>query len=152
MSIETCFMAPNMISLTKCSSCTWKEYMSDFVWGNILQMSIGSSWLTVIVKSSPFLLMFLFKCSISVWKGGGSIGKKSACNAGDPGSSPGWEYPKEEKMAIHSSILAWEIPRQAPVHGVTRVGHDLEIKPLPLKPQAVIVDFSVSPCSYSGLL
>ena len=51
-------------------------------------------------------------------------------------------------MAIHSSILAWEIPWQAPVHGVTRVGHDLATKLPPLKPQAVIVDFSVSPCSY----
>ena len=24
--------------------------------------------------------------------------------------SPGWEDPLEEKMAIHSSILAWRIP------------------------------------------
>ena len=25
--------------------------------------------------------------------------------------SPGWEYPLEEEMATHSSILAWRIPR-----------------------------------------
>ena len=24
--------------------------------------------------------------------------------------SPGWENPKEEEMATHSSILAWRIP------------------------------------------
>ena len=148
MSIETCFMAPYMIYLSKCSSCIWNEYISGFVWGNVLQMSIGSSWLIVIVKSSPFLPIFWFKYSISVWKGGGSVGKKSSGNAGDPDSSPGRNIPRRRKMAIHSSILAWEIPWQAPVHGVTRVGHDLATKLPPLKPQAVIVDFSVSPCSY----
>ena len=39
-------------------------------------------------------------------------------------------------MTIHSSILGWEIPLtegawQATVHGVVRVGHDLETKPPP---------------------
>ena len=39
-------------------------------------------------------------------------------------------------MATHFSILAWRIPMdrgawQATVHGVTRVGHDLETKPPP---------------------
>ena len=37
----------------------------------------------------------------------------------------GWEDPLEKEMAIHSSILAWEIPWtegawQATVHGVTK--------------------------------
>ena len=41
---------------------------------------------------------------------GGSHGKESACNAGDPGPSLGWEGPLEKEMATHSSILAWEIP------------------------------------------
>lgn len=122
------------------------------IWFCLGECSTNVHWVQltdrVIVKFSPFLLIFLFKYSIRVWKGGGSVGKKSACNAGDPDSSPGREYPKEEKMAIHS----WEIPWQAPVHGVTRVGHDLVIKLPPLKPQAVIVDVSVSPCSYSDLL
>ena len=40
----------------------------------------------------------------------GSDGKVSACNAGDPGSIPGWEDPLEKEMAIHSSTLAWKIP------------------------------------------
>ena len=30
-------------------------------------------------------------------------------NAGDPGSSPGWEDPLEKEMATHSSILAWKV-------------------------------------------
>ena len=39
------------------------------------------------------------------------------------------EDPREQAIATHSSIFAWEIPwmgsSQAPVHGVARVGHDL---------------------------
>ena len=41
---------------------------------------------------------------------GGSDGKESACNAGDPGSIPGLGDPLEEGMATHSSIRAWRIP------------------------------------------
>ena len=37
--------------------------------------------------------------------------KKSACNAGDLGSTLDWEDPLEEGMVTHSSILAWRIPR-----------------------------------------
>ena len=48
----------------------------------------------------------------------------------------GWEDPLEKEMATHSSILTLEKPmdrgaRQAIVHGVTRVGHDLATKPPP---------------------
>ena len=35
-----------------------------------------------------------------------SVGKESACNAGDLGSILGWEDPLEEEMATHSSVLA----------------------------------------------
>ena len=43
---------------------------------------------------------------------GGSDGKESACNAGDPGSVPGLGRSSgwEKGMATHSSILAWRIP------------------------------------------
>ena len=40
---------------------------------------------------------------------GGSDGKKSTCNMGDLGSTPGLKDPLEEGMATHSSILAWRI-------------------------------------------
>ena len=40
---------------------------------------------------------------------GGISDKESACNAGEPGSTPGWEDPLQEEMATYSSILAWEI-------------------------------------------
>ena len=36
---------------------------------------------------------------------GGSVGKESACNAGDLG----WEDPLEEDRATHSSLLAWRM-------------------------------------------
>ena len=35
-----------------------------------------------------------------------SVGKESACNAGDPGLIPGWEDPLEKGKATHSSIRA----------------------------------------------
>ena len=46
--------------------------------------------------------------------------KESACNAEDEGSirSRGREDPLEEEVVTHCSILAWEIPGQAGVHGV----------------------------------
>ena len=49
--------------------------------------------------------------------------QESARNAGDL-QSLGWEDPREEGMAPHSSILAWRIPTdrgawQPVVHGVT---------------------------------
>ena len=41
---------------------------------------------------------------------GGSDGKQSACNAGDPGLIPGQEDALEKGMATHPNILAWRIP------------------------------------------
>ena len=54
---------------------------------------------------------------------GGSAGKESACNAGDPVGFLSWEDPLEKGQATHSSILAWSIPMDrgawwATVHGV----------------------------------
>ena len=41
--------------------------------------------------------------------GGGSDGKESACNAGDPGLMPGSGRSSGEGNGYHSSILAWRI-------------------------------------------
>ena len=43
--------------------------------------------------------------------------------------SLGWEDPLEEKMAIHSNVLAWKIPRTEEPSGLQsmgsqRVGHN----------------------------
>ena len=40
----------------------------------------------------------------------GSVGKESACNAGDLGVMPGSGRSLEKEMATHSSISAWKIP------------------------------------------
>ena len=40
----------------------------------------------------------------------GSVGKESACNAGDTGDRLDWEDPMEKEMATYPSVLAWEIP------------------------------------------
>ena len=37
-------------------------------------------------------------------------GKESACQGGDAGLIPSQEDPLEKKMAVHSTILAWEFP------------------------------------------
>ena len=66
-----------------------------------------------------------------------SVGKESACNAGDLGSIPGsGRSPGEgngnplQYSCLENSMDkgAW----QATVHGVARVGHDLATKPPPL--------------------
>ena len=63
---------------------------------------------------------------------GSSMVKNPSANAGDPGSIPGQEDPLEKEMAIHSSILVWEIPCtedcQAAIHGSQRVKCDLVTK------------------------
>ena len=53
---------------------------------------------------------------------GGSDSKKSACNAGDLGSIPGWEDPLERGMATHSSVLPWEIPWTEEAGGLQSMG------------------------------
>ena len=53
---------------------------------------------------------------------GGSAVKKSACNAGDVGSIPGWGNPLEKDIATHSSSLAWEIPRTEKPGGLQSMG------------------------------
>ena len=42
---------------------------------------------------------------------GSSVGKESACNAGDLGSVPRSEDPLKKSTAAQSTILAWEIPQ-----------------------------------------
>ena len=60
---------------------------------------------------------------------GGSDGKASSCDAGDPGSIPGSGGSLEKEMAIHSSTLAWKIPwmeehDRLKSMGSQGVGHD----------------------------
>ena len=52
---------------------------------------------------------------------GGSVGKESACDAGDLGSILGQEDPMEKEMTTHFSILAWESPWN--LAGCSSCGH-----------------------------
>ena len=53
-----------------------------------------------------FRISIYFAFTKKARKLGGSDGKASPYNAGDPG----WEDSLEKEMATHSSTLAWEIP------------------------------------------
>ena len=53
---------------------------------------------------------------------GGSDGEESACSAGKPVQSLGWEDPLEKEMATHSSILGWRIPWTEEPGGLQSVG------------------------------
>ena len=55
---------------------------------------------------------------------GGSVGKESACNAGDPGSIPESGRSLEKEMATYSSILSWETPWTEEPARVARVRHN----------------------------
>ena len=54
---------------------------------------------------------------------GDSDGKESACNAGDPGLTPGSEDLLEKGKATHSSILAGRTPRTENPGGLQSWGH-----------------------------
>ena len=56
------------------------------------------------------LNVFIFYLSSKLGFPGGSDGKASACNVGDPGSIPGLERSLEKEMVTHSSTFAWKIP------------------------------------------
>ena len=65
-----------------------------------------------------------------------SVGKESACNAGDPGPIPGsGRFPGEGNgNPLQYSCLENPMDRgawQATIHGVARVGHNLPTKPPP---------------------
>ena len=60
-----------------------------------------------------------------------SVGKESACNAGDQGAIPGLGRSPAEGNGnpLQYSCLENPMDRGAIVHGVTRVGHNLVTKP-----------------------
>ena len=66
-------------------------------------------WVNSEALSKPFLQKGFF--TRDPWGfPGGSEGKVSACNVGDPGLIPGSGRSPDEEMATHPSVLAWRIP------------------------------------------
>ena len=90
--------------------------------------------LSVVFSSASLcvcVFFFLSGCSTS-YMGfpHSSVGKSSACNAGDPGSTPGLGRHLEKEMATHCSIPLWKIPWTEEPGGLQsmgsqEVGHDL---------------------------
>ena len=73
--------------------------------------------------------------------------KNSPANAGDMGPILGLEDPLEEKIATHSSTLAWKIPWTEEPGGLQstgsqRVGHDRACKQLVRKEGAHQVEWA----------
>ena len=65
-----------------------------------------------------------------------SVGKESACNAGDPGSIPGLGRSSGEGKGYPLQCSDLENPMdrgawQATVHGISRIRHNLVTKALP---------------------
>ena len=73
---------------------------------------------------SHFFLRYLIASCQALGFPDSSVGKESACYAGDPGCFLGQEDPLEKGTATHSSILAWRIPWTEWSMGWQRVGHD----------------------------
>ena len=76
---------------------------------------VNSAAMNIVVHVSFWISVFIFlqqewNCWVIWGFPGSSVGKESACNAGDLGSTPGLGRSPGEKMAAHSNILAWEIP------------------------------------------
>ena len=74
-------------------------------------VSFLSVAMTILTLPALLLQLLLIYPCLSRGSPGASDGKKkSACNAGDLGSSLGWEDPLKKGMATHSNILAWRTP------------------------------------------
>ena len=74
-------------------------------------MNLGDHSFKLFLISSMCTCMFWKTYACTFWDFlGGSDGKESACNVGDPGLIPGSGRASGEGMATHSSILTCEIP------------------------------------------
>ena len=72
---------------------------------------------------NTFLSKFCWSLSVGItWIPGGSDSKESACDAGDPGSIPGWEDPLEKGMAL-PIFLPREFHGQRSPAGCSQWGH-----------------------------
>ena len=92
-----------------------------------LVTKVNSTWVQKYLFES--LLSIILHTHTHTGFPGGSDGKESACNEGDPISIPGWGRPLEKGMATHSRILVWRISWTEEPGGLQSmelqtVGHD----------------------------
>ena len=119
-------------------SLRWAIWLFQILWKQPRQAILLNLLLVQPKHVSSKHSEFQFRCmyTISGDFPHSSVSEESACNAGDPGSISGLgRFPGEgngnplQYSCLENSMgkRAW----QATVHGVTRVGHDLAIKPPP---------------------
>ena len=117
--------------------CTWYELECIFKVNLIYVLQINYAFFFPPVLYSMLSLIIYFIHSInSIGLPWSLRGKESICNVRDPGSIPGLGGNLEKEVAIHSSVLAWNIPwteerGNLQLMGFSRVRHDLETKPQP---------------------
>ena len=140
------FLKPGIHATTCWSFLTWPLGLNSEKWNTFIQYHVSDHsgwcglWINQVASLGNFWnhnKYFGFAYSGRLWRSlyfpgcrdeawgfpGGSDGKESACNAGDPGSSLGWEDPLEKGKATHSSILAWEIPQTEELESHTEHAH-----------------------------
>ena len=118
------------------------KIFSDFLLGAISAKITYKLWISKELTTANWnsecslplrlkLLKVIISIFLSILRGfpGGSEGKESACNVGDPGLIPRSGWSPGERMATHSSILAWRIswtekPGRLQFIGSQRVGYN----------------------------
>ena len=91
-----------------------------------LKVKLSEYELDFLASGSKFETDQMLECNTSV-EGfpRSSVGKESACGAGDPGSIPGLGRSPRDEMVTHSNILEYHRNRgawQATIHGSAVVG------------------------------
>ena len=95
------------------------------IWTKSRQSVWDRCWLSSSLSSPQGSLLSLnFRSPFRPLLGfpGGSDGKESVCNAGDPGSIPGSRRSPPKETASCSSILAWEVPRMEEAGELQSIG------------------------------
>ena len=129
------FFSRNLLISSKFSSLVSQNYsfIFSYYFLNSLKFQVMlPTFLTLVICACSCFYLNSFQWAYYFYKGfpGGSDGKESTCNAGNPGKiqgrSPGEgrsrEDPLEKGMATHSSILAWRIPWTEESGGLQSMG------------------------------
>ena len=118
-----------LLSLLECPGFGNKLYVTSLLAQVVDNLpAMQETWVQSLGQEDPLEGKIATHSSILDFPGG-SDGKASAYNVGDPSSIPGSGRSPGEGMAIHSSILAWKIPwteepGKLQSTGSQRVGHD----------------------------
>ena len=89
--------------------CVRVFVQNNFEWQVVFSSTLPEKYLTIPILNILYLVSQGFPCS--------SVGKESACSAGDRVRSLSWADPLEKEIATHSSILAWKISEQRSLGG-----------------------------------